>query len=242
MNDHVAKPLDPEDLWHKLRRWVQPRSAHRPLAAPPAVAASGQPLPDIPGLDTALGLRHAMGREGLYLSLLGRFLAGQSGFTAAMQAALQTADWPAAELLAHTLKGVSAQIGASTLRQSAAQLEAALQQQPTPQTLEPHLAQTTGLLAPLLHALEQQLPARPEALPTAGPVDGAALQALCTRLYQLLGCDDFASSSTIREHEPLLRAAMDEQFEPFAAAVEDYDFHGALQQLMAFAARAGLAL
>jgi len=242
MNDHVAKPLDPEDLWHKLRRWVRPHSAPRPAATPPAAVTSGQPLPDIPGLDTALGLRHAMGRESLYLSLLGRFLAGQGGFAAAMQAALQAADWPAAERLAHTLKGVAAQIGASPLRQSAAQLEAALRQQSTPQALEPRLAQTTGLLAPLLLALEQQLPTRPEALPVAAPVDGAALQALCTRLYQLLGCDDFASNSTIREHEALLRAAMDEQFEPFATAVEDYDFHGALQRLVAFAAHAGLAL
>jgi len=242
MDDHVAKPLDPEDLWRKLRRWVRPRSAGAPPATAPAPAAVDTPrLPALPGLDMAAGLQHAMGREGLYRSLLARFAAGQADFVPRMQAALAAADWPTAERLAHTLKGVAAQIGASELRMRAAQLEDAVQHRAAPAALRDALAGIAPRLAEITTAIQARIPARISAPPAHAPMAPDALQALCARLARQLEADDFASSTTLREHEPALRAALDGQFEPFAAAVEDYDFQGALKMLKEFATRAGMA-
>jgi len=246
MNDHVAKPLDPDDLWRKLRRWVPPRPAGTPpvaVSAPRASApATARPLADIPGLDRAAGLQNAMGREALYFSLLGRFAAGQADFARQMQAAVGTADWPTAERLAHTLKGVAAQIGATELRTLAARLEAAVQQRAAPSVLELALADTAPRLAELIAAIEASVPARTATAPAAAAAPPEALRALCAQLAAQLETDDFASSTTLREHEPALRAALDGQFEPFAGAVDDYDFQGALKMLREFAARSGMAL
>jgi two-component system sensor histidine kinase/response regulator len=72
MNDHVAKPIEPEHLWDALIRWVQPRTAASAPTVPaaptaPAVQAAPQAI-DIPGLDSVNGLRRVLGKDGEYWS------------------------------------------------------------------------------------------------------------------------------------------------------------------------------
>ena len=67
MNDHVAKPIDPEDLWAKLRRWVVLRRAGVEVVSGLVVAQPDKAPVDagnvlelfagISGLDVAKGLR-----------------------------------------------------------------------------------------------------------------------------------------------------------------------------------------
>ena len=33
MNDHVAKPIEPEDLWNALLKWIKPRHAVAPASS-----------------------------------------------------------------------------------------------------------------------------------------------------------------------------------------------------------------
>ena len=132
MNDHIAKPIDPDDLFAKLHKWTlnQGRSAASAAIAP----ASAAPRPiaeifaDIAGLDVALGLRQVQGREALYLSLLYKFVRGQADARARIAAALLHGDGGGAEIIAHTLKGVAAQIGANQVSELAAQVERAIHQ------------------------------------------------------------------------------------------------------------------
>ncbi|HEY9193644.1 MAG TPA: response regulator, partial [Methyloversatilis sp.] len=129
MNDHIAKPVDPEDLWVKLLRYVKPRPAARAMAEigaarPMTETAVGLPdLAGIEGLDVAAGLGLALGRPSLYLSLLDKFVAGNRDFPDRFAACLAAGDWPSAERLAHTLKGGAAQVGASAVRATAEQIE-----------------------------------------------------------------------------------------------------------------------
>ena len=120
MNDHLAKPIDPDALWRKLLQWLKPwagATAPRPAAQPAAPATAAVPgIPAIAGLDVATGLRYALGRESLYLSLLQKFASSQRNFPLQLAAALAERDWRTAKRHAHTLKGVAARRSRGSVR------------------------------------------------------------------------------------------------------------------------------
>ncbi|EIC22716.1 response regulator [Thiorhodovibrio frisius] len=190
MNAHIAKPIDPDNLWCTLIEWIKPR-AERPhplaeaqpdtasaLSAPKTPSASASPrstpLPSqIPGLDTTLGLKRMDAKPDLYQSILGSFAAGQKQAPTRIAALLATGDLATAERLAHTLKGNAANIGATALQQAAEILEAALREpQPAP-ALQALLATTKEHLDPLIKALEDWLAANAKAANTLPEVDTA---------------------------------------------------------------------
>jgi PAS domain S-box-containing protein len=158
MNDHIAKPIEPEDLWKTLLKWVKPRH-------PPSTPESGNKtvedlsfLPGIEGLDAFNGLRRVLGKKALYESMLRKFITGQKPVVAAIAKELQENSWEGAERLAHTLKGVAGSIGATDVASLATQLEAALnERQPRPQ-IEDILQQLETPLHHLIGQLERHLP------------------------------------------------------------------------------------
>ena len=124
INDHVAKPIEPERLWTALLRWITPRTA-APSAAPAAAGGGLSPaLAAIAGLDTAAGLRFVNGKVALYTRMLGKF--ADSGEIAALRTAFTCADAATTRRVAHTLKGVAGTLGATVLQQNAAALETAI--------------------------------------------------------------------------------------------------------------------
>jgi PAS domain S-box-containing protein len=159
MNDHVAKPIEPEDLWKALLKWVKPR--HPPSATEPGSKKVDDLsfLPGIEGLDSFNGLRRVLGKKALYGSMLRKFIIGQKSVVAAIAGALQEKSWEEAEYLAHTLKGVAGSIGATDVVSLAAQLESALtERQPRPQ-IATYLQQLAVPLDHLIGQLERYLPA-----------------------------------------------------------------------------------
>jgi len=251
MNDHIAKPIDPDELWRKLQHWVRP---HAGLPARMALDAEGgnmieknepallpDSLVDIPGLDAATGLRQAMGRATLYISLLRRFVAGYGDFPARLDAAIHADDRAGAELLAHTLKGVAAQIGASRLRETAASLEMALRQGEALAMQAAPVAELAVQLAELLPLLAARLPdATP--LAEAPAVDADQLGEICAQLLRQLRADDYLCAGTIRTHAAILQAGLGEHFEALQECVENYDFEAGQDLLLAWAARRGMTL
>ncbi|MCJ0763493.1 response regulator [Variovorax terrae] len=158
MNDFLMKPINPEQLWDMLLKWIKPRS-DAGAGAGSAEAPAGDPLDGIPGLDTATGLSRMMGKKPLYLSMLRRYVAGQPGVPDDIRQALAADDWGTAERLAHTAKGVSGTIAALQVEDQAALLEGLLRQRaPRPQIDEALAGYERGLRSLILH-LEARLPA-----------------------------------------------------------------------------------
>ncbi len=243
MKDHMAKPIDPDELWAKLKRWTRPRLPRRtpdPPARPESLSAAGATAP-LPGVDAARGLRLSMGRADLYLSLLGRFKSGQDRFVERIGAAFRTGDTRTAERLAHTLKGAAAQIGAVGISERAERLEAAVRRREPPSGLNAILDE----LAPELDALLETIADRPQAPRATGaaePADPGRLREACLRLAGLLDRDDGSSALAMKADEPLLRAAFGERYDELAALVDDFDFGKALDCLRELADRNGIAL
>lgn len=115
-------------------------------------------LREVAGLDVSIGLRLVAQRESLYLRLLQRFVEEHADAPAKIAAAQGRGDAESAERIAHTLKGVAAQIGALALQESAAALEAALRSGAPLVQQQALREQTARLLEPLVKDLRACLP------------------------------------------------------------------------------------
>ncbi|HYD76554.1 PAS domain-containing hybrid sensor histidine kinase/response regulator [Ramlibacter sp.] len=158
MNDTLTKPVAPAALWSTLLRWIPPFEAARvePAATAPC-KCEGQHFCGIEGLDAARGLEIVNGNRKLYRTILARFVQGQSKVPAQIHEALATGDLTAAERLAHTLKGVCANIGAEEVRQLAASVEDALRTYEPPQVVQERLKALERVQARLVAAVSGQL-------------------------------------------------------------------------------------
>ncbi|HEY8025077.1 MAG TPA: response regulator [Burkholderiaceae bacterium] len=163
MNDHLAKPIDPDELFQTIEQWCPARArgtalvdAAREMAALQLEAEPGELA--IEGVDVAGGVRRAMGNRKLYLQMLGHFRNDQGDMVGRLRQALEEGDRIVAERVAHTLKGSAGLIGASFVQGLAGEVEMALRRGARERVLQPLVEQ----LDLDMQALLQQL--SPEAL------------------------------------------------------------------------------
>ena len=130
MNDHIAKPIDPDQLFGVLLRWVRRAErdvkARRVAASYAADARAGTSDLIIPGVEVAVGLRRTGGNRKRYETLLRKFAEQQASAVDTIKAALSAGDVATAERAAHSLKGAAATLGAISLSESAAKAETAI--------------------------------------------------------------------------------------------------------------------
>ena len=231
MNDHIGKPIDPDDLYNKLLKWIKPRqsvsSDGQALTAMP-VQDVAFPI-DIKGLDMALALRRMLGKKSLYLSLLRIFLAEHKDAGVDIRRALKTNDWETAVLLAHTIKGVSGNIGATRLQERAADLEQAIKNHVSRKKLNALLLSFETALAEVITDLELKLPAVKSAVSVV--VEREKLAAICRDLTTLLKNDDPKAGNLFNANSDLLRAAFPDEFSSMEKAIKSFDFDNALAAL-----------
>jgi signal transduction histidine kinase/ActR/RegA family two-component response regulator/HPt (histidine-containing phosphotransfer) domain-containing protein len=161
MNDHVAKPVDPNLLYATLLRWL-------PLAVAPGDGSTGAGRPaanhnrrladrlsGVSGLDLVAALRNVGGQSGVLARVLERFIKtyapGLPEFTRPFDPALVPA-WRAAS---HSLRGACGALGAGALESDLLDFERRLGD--APDALQ--LASQAGELHERLKLLVQQLQA-----------------------------------------------------------------------------------
>jgi len=223
MNDHVAKPIEPEDLWAALLKWIAPRHAIVELAKAPSAATAPNTLAiKITGLDTDTGLRRVLGKESRYLSMLRKFASGQRLVIIEINKALAAGDSKTAERIAHTAKSVAGNIGASQVQALAAAVESAIHARAPAEHIELALDALKLPLSQLLVALEQQLPAEPAHLQVS--VDLVQLGKVSAELKALLLADDWRAGELLEAHSNLLHSAYPHHYRAIADAIKSFDF------------------
>ena len=131
MNDHITKPIIPDQLFGTLVQWIKPGKRDIPDDPPRKLFREEKPtpkgpLPDIPDIDIKTGLSLVGGNEELYRTLLVKFYNGYGDTVPQIKEALGRNDMELGVRLAHSLKGVAATLGAKDVRAAGADVEAAI--------------------------------------------------------------------------------------------------------------------
>ena len=153
MNDHIAKPIDPDNLALTLARWLEGNAAYnqkRLTRNRDVVPADQQEMPsNLPGLDFSAGLKNTNGNKALLTRLLLEF-DREYGYEAMLaRNLLGVPDWRVLHQLAHTLRGTASTLGAATVALAAGKLEALTAQS----RLDEPLPQARGFFDDLMAAL-----------------------------------------------------------------------------------------
>jgi two-component system, sensor histidine kinase and response regulator len=239
MNDHISKPIDPDKLFRKLLKWIKPRQTGEieEAAGGPAKGTAKEEtgfaeeeykLPDIPGLDTSLGLKRVINKKKLYFSLLRKYIDDQGQTPAKIRQSLGAGDEGAAERLAHTAKGVSGNIGATEVQEKAALVEAAIRNKEPAETLEPKLLVFEEALTAMVNALYIGLGTilQPAATQSSGdPVKG---KAILEKLIVLLeNSDSDAGELFENSRDDLLAVIPAAKLSSIEKAVSDFELEEA---------------
>ena len=227
MNDHITKPLDLPQMFTIMARWITP--SHPAMTAAPTEPEAA--LPATLSLDTADGLNRCMGNLDLYRRLLKGFAKTQARVHEDLQQACQQSQWTQVYSLAHSLKGLSGNIGAKRLAEAAEALEMASKEASAPgiQTATDHvLAHLLTVMADI-----QQLTRVPAPPGQAEPSPGVdQLQPWWNELHRLM-----------QQHEAQARDVMDDLLtqlpgarrwvaaQELRDALQRYDFDEAQQVL-----------
>jgi two-component system sensor histidine kinase/response regulator len=251
MQDHIGKPIDPDEMFGKLLKWMKPlknkettatdpvkgrEEVREPSEAPPVETKKKKPkpakkddLPEIPGLDTNLGLKRVMGKKAFYIDMLRKYVDNQGDAPEQIRRSLDANDDATAERQAHTAKGVSGNIGAAELQAMAAALEKAIKDK-SPREEIGTLLETFGAAhRKLIAALMEALPAG-AVQEEAGKVDEAKAAEVREKMMELLGNDDSEAADYLEAEKPSLRSILGkERFDPFEQAIRQFDFAQALE-------------
>jgi two-component system sensor histidine kinase/response regulator len=232
MNDHIAKPIDPDHMFSTILRWATPRANPTPetqavVAAPLDEIA----LPPITGVNIADGLNRVAGNRRLYRDLLSQFAAKQAGAATEIAAALDANDRQTAERTAHTVKGVAGNLGITNVQAAAQKLEKAIRESD---------ASCSALLDQFAIALRLHVNAISEALQDLAPepelphaaFDAARAASAVGQLRTLLEASDGDAQEAFQQLRDSVAAAVEKShLDALNESINNFEFEQALAKL-----------
>jgi PAS domain S-box-containing protein len=146
MNDHLAKPVDPELLFSALMRWLpsegrdapdaqalsnaKEADSLRPAWRPGHLERPTRPLDErlaeVPGYSLSSGLAATRGKMDLLVKVLRTFIARYRQGDSPLREAMQARDGAAVQKACHAIRGACAAVGAVTLAEMARGIEVSL--------------------------------------------------------------------------------------------------------------------
>ncbi len=235
MNDHIAKPIDPKQLYSALVQFIA--AGDRVI---PETYLDSQPLSepedDLPehlaGIDITAGLSRVGGNTKLYLSLLKKFQHNQADTVAEIQDAVSQNDMELAVRLAHTIKGVSGNIGAMELHSAAEKLESQLKDQPEA-VYERLFEVVQTQIAQVFNSIDELMSNRPTDQPSKNcSVEPSQLKELFQELADFLDDDDTEAKDVLeRLKSHISDSGITQQLNTIENLIDQYEFEEALLSL-----------
>jgi PAS domain S-box-containing protein len=133
MNGHVTKPIDPDQLFSTLQKWIKPgekRAQVKQSEAPAEQSESDKAVPaedelpeSLSGFNLSDGLKRLQGNKKLYRKLLLSFATDYNAVANEIRQALDDKDFDQAHSLVHNLKGLAGNLAAIELQGAAMDME-----------------------------------------------------------------------------------------------------------------------
>lgn len=261
MQDFVMKPIDPDELFGALVRWVLPKHKTEDLRPKTQIRtkAQGSRLKaqediEIPGfelINTLDGLRRVGGNKVLFLKLITKFRDKGVEHYEEIVREHKNGDAEVAVRFAHTLKGVAGSLGIDEVFEAAREVEAALKEgdsrpdesglvnsgYPIVIPAEAGTGEVKGSMEELKVAVDNVLTdlEKLNLQVTGRPGDQATrpLSEVYDQLAKLKNLleDDDPEAKTLLDEIGLVEG-FDDQFKKIRENIEGYDFEEALEVLM----------
>ena len=242
MNDHLPKPIFPDNLYAVLLRWLSPGKT---LSTSAPVELPAEALPDtLPGINVAAALSRLNGNSSLLQKILIEFRDTNKTTISDIREAMEARDRDKTLQILHTLKGVAGSICAASLAKTAVKCETAVRHD------------NEAAMPDLFHTLERQLAelfASIELLEgtgartavtvnseETGSVDLDALAAELRELYGQLGQNRVSAVKLFRQLKSRLPATKERT--SLEKQVDSFNFNGAQTKLAHLAKTMGIEL
>ena len=243
MNAHVGKPFDLKALVQTLldiTGYQSPGTSKHPVVTRDARAVSKAVVPAAPVLDVASALNRMGGMTKLYLRSAKDFLEAVPEQVAKLRSLVE-GDTAQCGMLAHTLKGTSALLGAGALAEAASQLEkqcrgnadaatrlASMQQlESVGQTTCNELQKAIAHMEPASSSTTAVQPNAPAPVQIAQP-DHAQIQATLKRLIPQLQAADLSALETFAADRQSLETVPQALLVDLESALQDLELDTAL--------------
>lgn len=247
MNDYMTKPINMNTLSKIVSTWIQPGT--RELPPPKSQVHDNMDLPEnIPGINMATGLEAVGNNRTTFRKILVKFHRRNQGIISDIQKAVASGAVREAVRFAHTLKGVSGNIGATEVYQCSAALEEVLLRGESEQIpfllnrLDHKLGEVLKGLAALAKYRDEagNAVASGMAEHTDSKQVGDIVAPLLNRLAVLVGEDITEASRVMEELSTILGPAP--EFRKMAEAFDEYDWDEVFDAMTALAERFNLAV
>jgi PAS domain S-box-containing protein len=231
MVDFIAKPIEMDRLDAVLAKWLAAwrKDEMQPIPTEPDAA-----MPDLPGFDTAAGLRRLEHNQALYRRLLLEFARTEADTPADLLPLLATGRNEAVAERLHRIKGLAANLGASALADATGRFEAELRAgaEPVSQTEFAHC------LKQCVDGIRRGLPPAPRE--TGDAPDMASLLTTLRRLVPYLEQHELPPDELSAGLEKLARhGAANAPLHRLLGQLDEFNHDGALATLAAILASHG---
>jgi two-component system sensor histidine kinase/response regulator len=240
MNDHLSKPIDPDELFSALMKWIKTNNAEpvmtgntKDIQKPELQYDIG--IPVIYGLDYRQGLKRVLGKPHRYVEMLNKYVVSQEKLLEELKNAFSSNDIKSAERFAHTSKSLNGNIGAIKIQEIAAELEKLFRDGADIKKLKQQFDLYVTEQLAMLKAIKQSIPASEDISPkNAGSVTKAEAAEILVKLKALIEKDDSSAIDYFEEHQAPIKLMLgNENFNMFSRYIKAYDFDLAFKFLSA---------
>ena len=159
MNDHIAKPVDVNEMFITMAKWIKPsfnpKNQNQLIADEDRQTESTMKRLIEAGIDVDRGIINCAGKQTLYLRMLTMFSDGRQDTLTQVKQAYEQNDLNVIQHIAHSLKGASGTIGAMALYDASMALELACDKEDMDKSIETLISELRKELLPVMKALNE---------------------------------------------------------------------------------------
>ncbi len=245
MDDYISKPIDPNQLYFMVRKWIGTAVQRKDGASASAentdclVQTSNDPMepeisfPDLPGIDFRAGLERVAGNRKLFQKILEDFYSDYADTPALLGQALHSRDMEYIRRTAHTLKSVAGHMGAMELHRAAFRLEDEIRKNTgsDAEKLLEHFENALHQVLQSINMLRQMCSCRKN--PASPQIRGKSavhseIGSVLKKLFRLLEDGDSESAECAQELKMLLKDSDPENLaDLLEKQIQNFDFDAA---------------